>query len=264
MSRHIAWITQSLFIVSFFSGFIVVFAYHPSLAYDSVQKIEYILPYGLFFRELHYFSSEAFVVSLLLHIVIEVSKKEIKISFNSWFYSILAFFITLILMFTGFVLKGDQSANSAAQIAFSLIKETPFLDNFLMLFKDTTLFYWKFFIWHIVFLPSIILFAIFKHVKKITTKIEYLVISLGISLLISLILNMPEDIALEKQVLHLKGPWFFWGAENLLELDLSAMSINLTLLLPFVLLMLLYKRESQKAVKILLIFWTILYAYFSF
>ena len=32
-----------------------------------------------------------------------------------------------VLMFTGFVLKADQSANAAALVAFSLIKDTPIL-----------------------------------------------------------------------------------------------------------------------------------------
>ncbi len=263
MSRYIAWITQALFIISLSSGLIIVFAYYPSLAYDSVQKIEYIIPFGAFFRQLHYFSSEALVVSLLLHVVIEVSKKEIKITFNSWIFSILALLVALFLMFTGFVLKADQSANAAAQVAFSLIKDTPILDNFLSLFQDNTVFYWKFFIWHIIFLPILIIYAVFKHTKRLRVDISYFTVALGISLLLSFLLKMPRDIALEEKVLHVKGPWFFWGAENLLQFGLNALSVNMILLLPFAFLIFFYRKQNQKILKALLLLWVIVYAYFS-
>ena len=262
MSRYIAWVTQALFIVSILSGIIVVFAYYPSVAYDSVQKLKYIIPFGLFFRELHYFSSEALVVSLFLHISVEISKKDIKISFSSWLYSILSLLVIFFLMFTGFVLKADLSANAAAEIAFSLIKETYFLDSFLPLFKDTTVFYWKFFIWHIVFLPLIVTYAIFRHVKRISVNMGYFTIALGVSLLLSFIFDMPRDIALE-EVICVNGPWFFWGVENLLELGLNTISVNLILLLPFVFLILLYKKNNKKVMKLLLILWLVVYAYFS-
>jgi ubiquinol-cytochrome c reductase cytochrome b subunit len=263
VSRYIAWITQALFIISLLSGLIIVFAYYPSLAYDSVQKIEYIIPFGAFFRQLHYFSSEALVVSLLLHVVIEVSKKEIKITFNSWIFSILALLIVLLLMFTGFVLKADQSANAAAQVAFSLISDTPILDNFLSFFKDSTVFYWKFFIWHIIFLPILIIYAVLKHTKRLKVDMSYFTVALGISLFLSFLFKMPRDIALEEKVSHIKGPWFFWGAENLLQIGLNALSVNLILLLPFILLMFIYRELNQKIIKILLLLWVIVYAYFS-
>jgi ubiquinol-cytochrome c reductase cytochrome b subunit len=263
MTKYIAWVTQALFIVSLLSGLVVAFVYYPSLAYDSVQKLNYIIPFGSFFRQLHYFSSEAFLVSIFFHIVFELSKNNIRISFNSWAYSILGLLVAVLLMFTGFVLKADQSANAAAQVAFSLIKDTPFLDNLLSLFKDSTVFYWKFFVWHAIFLPLIITYVIYKHVKKLSVNIGYFTIALGISAFLSLLLCMPRDIALEEKVLHVKGPWFFWGAENLLQLGLSAISVNFVLLLPFIFLMLFYKKSNQKIVKILLLLWTIIYAYFS-
>ena len=263
MIRYVAWTTQALFIVSLLSGLVVVFAYYPSQAYDSVQKINYIVPFGSFFRQLHYFSSEALVVSLFFHVVLEISKKDIKITLNSWTYSILAFFIIFLLMFTGFVLKADQSANAAAQVAFSLISDTPILDNFLAFFKDSTVFYWKFFVWHVLFLPAIVIYAIFKHTRRFSVDIGYFTTALGISLFLALLFKLPRDIALEEKVLHVKGPWFFWGAENLLQFGLDSISINLILLLPFIFLMFLYKKSNQKIAKILLLLWTIIYAYFS-
>jgi ubiquinol-cytochrome c reductase cytochrome b subunit len=265
MAKHLAWLTQALFVISMLSGIVVIFAYYPSDAYGSVQKLNYLIPFGSFFRQLHYFSSEAFIIVLLMHVGMELSKKEFKLPAISWNYSILALFAVFILMFTGFVLKADQSANAAAQVAFSLLKETPLLAHLLPLFQDTQLFYWKFFIWHILFLPLILTYAIYRHTKRIGVDIRYFAIGLGLAILLILILSMPPDIALEAEVDHLKGPWFFWGAENLLQRSLSALSVNAILLWPFILLVLFFYHAKRRPIYLyLLLLWILSYAFFSF
>jgi len=245
------------------SGVIIVFAYYPSNAYNSIQKINYITPFGSFFRQLHYFSSEIFLVILLLHIGLELYIKKINISLNSWGYSIVATLVIFILMFTGFVLKADQSANAAVQVAFSLISDTPILDNFLPLFKDNSNFYWKFFIWHIIFLPLILTYAIYKHVKKISVDIRYFTIAIAFTMFVSLIISMPQDISLETIVTHIEGPWFFLGAENLLQFGMESITVNFILLLPSVFLLLIYITKYKKLFKILLLFWILIYGYLS-
>ena len=263
MSKYLSWLTQAFFVVSMLSGIVIVFAYYPSNAYESIQKINYIIPFGSFIRELHYFSSEIFLIILMIHVSIEIYKKDIKISFKSWTWATIATIVIFILMFTGFILKADQSANAAAQVAFTLISDTPILGNLLPLFKDTQVFYWKFFIWHIIFLPLLLGFGIYKHVKKISVDIRYFTIALAVTLLISSIVNMPLDIALETNIEHIKGPWFFWGAENLLQLEFNSLSINIMLSLPFIFLLLIYNNIYKKIFTILLLVWILLYAYFS-
>ena len=263
-TKFISFLTQALFLISVLSGAILVFAYHPSNAYESIQKLNYIIPFGLLFRQIHYFSSEAFFISILVHIVVEMYKNRVKISFSSWNWSVLGLFVVVILMFTGFVLKADFSANSASEVAFSLIKESPILDNFLPLFQDLEVFYWKFFIWHILFLPTILTFAIYKHTRRIDSDIKYFTISLGITLLLTLIFLMPIDIPLEAKISNIEGPWFFWGAERLLQLSVSAINVNLILSTPFLLLVIFYKIRYKLPIKILLIFWVLMYAYLSF
>jgi len=262
MNRYVAWLSQALFIVSMFSGIILVFAYYPDKAYESVQKLNYIIPFGLFIRKIHYFSSEAFLVILLLHVILEVSKNKIKVSFSSWNYSLFGLFIIFILMFSGYILKADQSGHAAADIAFTLIKETPFFSKFVILFQDYNQFYWKFFIWHIVFLPILLTYAIYKHVNTISVNFKYLIVSLALTLLLVDIINLPKDITLGIKVDKLDGPWFFLGAENLLQIGWSVVSVDLIILLPFILLCLLYK-YNKIFIKALLFIWVVFYAYFS-
>ena len=203
---------------------------------------------------------------MLIHIAVEIYQKENKkreISFTSWNYAIFATITVFLLMFTGFVLKADQSANAAAQVAFSLIKDTPLLDNFLPLFKDTLTFYGKFFIWHIIFLPLFLSFAVYKHVNKISVNIRYFTIALAVTMLFTLIISTPIDIPLDINVEHIKGPWFFWGAETLLQLGFNSISVNIILSMPFIFLILIYFSNKKSIFKILLLLWVLIYAYFS-
>ncbi len=263
MARVTSFITFALFFVSLASGLIIVFAYHPSVAFQSVQEINFILPYGLFFRKLHYFSSEAFTIFIFLHIFFEFYKKKIYISSSSWNYSILAFLVVIILMFSGFVLKADLSANAAAQVALNLIKETPILKELLPLIKDTTIFYYKFFIWHILFLPLILGYAVYKHTKALHVEALYLSIAVGISIVTMIIFTMPRDIITGESVKNLTSPWFFIGAENLLLKSVSPTIINLILAIPFFLMLLYFYAKNKNIIKILLLAWLIAYSYIS-
>ena len=263
MARTVSFVTLGLFFVSLLSGFVILFAYHPSSAFASVQKIEFLIPFGLFFRKLHYFSSEAFTFLLLLHILLELSKRKIYLSAASWNYSVLGFALVIVLMFSGFVLKADLSANAAAQVAFSLIKDTPLLKNLLPLFQDSSVFYYKFFIWHILFLPLILGYAIYKHTRALHVEAIYFSIAIGLSLVISMVFSMPKDIILSSKVKHLSSPWFFEGAENLLLKSFSPLSINLILITPFVLLVAYFYMKQKNIAKILLFSWLLAYSYIS-
>ncbi len=265
MSKAISFVTFGLFFIALVSGLVIVFAYHPSNAFDSVQKISYLIPFGLFFRKLHYFSSEAFMIMLLLHIAMELSKKKININIESlsWNYSVAGVILVIILMFSGFVLKGDLSANAAAQVAFNLIKDTPIIKIFLPLIKDDTVFYYKFFIWHILFLPLFLTYAIYKHIKFLQIKALYFSIAMGISISAMMIFNMPKDVVLSAKVKNLESPWFFVGAENLLSNSFSPFFINMILFIPFILLILHYYTKKKSLVNILLISWILVYGYIS-
>jgi len=258
-SRFISFLSLGLFFISMLSGIIIAFAYHPSLAFQSVQQISYLIPYGLFFRKIHYFSSEAFTLFLLLHVSLELYKNRINITSSSWNYSVFGLILVIILMFSGFVLKADLSANGAAQVAFNLIKDTPFLKWVLNLLQDTTIFYYKFFIWHIIFLPLLLGYAIYKHTNSLHVKSEYLSIALGISALALIFFTMPSDIIPGEKVKNLTSPWFFKGAENLLQNSWSAISINLFLFFPFFLLVVYYYYKHKNIIKILLTIWLIAY-----
>lgn len=240
----VSWICVALFGVSMISGLIVAFAYKPSLAYDSVQMLTYVIPYGDIFRKLHYFSSEAFLLFTLLHLLIELSKQKVVISAKSWNFSILAFGIILFLMFTGYVLKADLSGLSAGEVALSIVKQTPVLNSVVFLFEDLSLFVWKFYLWHILYLPLFLVLVLLLHVKSLKTK--YFIIGLGISIGAMMLFSMPKDVNPQALDIHVHGPWFFRGAENLLMEGVPTLLVDLVMAIPFLLLVVYFYKEAWR------------------
>jgi ubiquinol-cytochrome c reductase cytochrome b subunit len=263
MGYMISWVCVALFNVSIVSGLIVAFAYKPSVAYESVQKLTYLIPYGDIFRQLHYFSSEAFLIMSLVHIVFELRKREIRIGQSSWNYSILALAALFFVMFTGYILKADLSGLSAGEIAISLLKQTPILNYFVPFFEDSTIFIWKYYIWHILFLPLILTYGLLVHVKTFRTK--YWSIGLGLSLFLMMIFTMPKDVAPDATNIHVTGPWFFKSAENLLMLGVSPIVVDFVIFFPFLTLLgYFYLEKHRTLLRVLLLLWCIVYAVFSF
>lgn len=259
----ISWLSVALFIVSMLSGVVVAFAYKPSIPYESVQMLTYLLPYGKLFRELHYFSSQAFFVFTIFHLVIELLKPGVnKITTSSWNYSIFAFFLLFALMFTGFVLKSDLSGYSAAQIAISMIKQTPFVSNLVVLVEDKSMFFWKFYIWHILFLPLLFAYGIYKHINTLYTK--YWLVGLGISFLCMLIFTMPLDTSYDSDIQRIHGPWFFRGAEGMLLLGVPVLVVDFFFILFFAIITSLYFLREKTVVLFVLLIWVGIYAYYGF
>jgi ubiquinol-cytochrome c reductase cytochrome b subunit len=168
-------------------------------------------------------------------------------------------------MFTGYVLKGDLSGLSAGEVSLTIVKETPILNNFLFLFHDSTDFFWKFYIWHILFLPILLTYFTYVHANHVITK--YITIAIGFTFLVMTIFSMPKDVFPYDNVatIHVTGPWFFRGAENLLMLGVSTIIVDFVLFCLFLLLILyFYMEKHRKLILILLLIWILLYAYISF
>lgn len=261
--RIVAHLSLGLLAVSLLSGLVVVFVYHPADAYGSVQKLTFLVPYGAFFRQLHYFSSELFLIFLLGHVMLELGRRAVATARASWLYAMAGLVIVVLLMFSGFILKGDQSGSAAAQVALHLMSQTPLLDRLVPLMKDTELFYSKFFVWHVIFLPLLLVWMTWKHIGKIQARREYWIVGLGLSVLLLLLMVMPEDIAPTATVKHLRGPWFFWGAENLLQLGLNSWQVTTIVVVPFGLLLLYPFVRKPLGITVALALWVIGYTVVS-
>ncbi|WP_035588449.1 cytochrome b N-terminal domain-containing protein [Hippea jasoniae] len=263
----ISYLTIGLISISFFSGFALLFFYNPITPLKSVENLTLFSLGGSFFRKLHYFSSEASLILVITHIVIESIKKNPKKSINKNQYIVASFalFILILLMFTGFVIKADLSGQSAMLVAENIIKKSYLINFLLPLFKDPQNTVFRFYIMHISILPVLFTFLVLKHAKAVSLKKEFCSIALAASLILTVILKQPEDIIKIEQTKELlKGPWFFYGAENMLMFNFPVDLVVVIILFPFIILSLYpFLQNNKKILNYTLLAWVLFYGAIS-
>src|SRR5262249_32001444 len=111
------------FLIATVTGVLLMIYYTPSTehAYQSVKDIHYVVPTGRFVRNLHRWSAQIMVVTVILHAVrvfLTASYKKIR-EFN-WMVGLGLLVVTLGLSFTGYLLPWDQLAYWAATIGSNI------------------------------------------------------------------------------------------------------------------------------------------------
>jgi quinol-cytochrome oxidoreductase complex cytochrome b subunit len=111
------------FLIATVTGLLLMIYYAPSteLAYQSVKDIHYVVPTGRFIRNLHRWSAQLMVATVILHAVrvfLTASYKKPR-EFN-WLAGLGLLVVTLGLSFTGYLLPWDQLAYWAATIGSNI------------------------------------------------------------------------------------------------------------------------------------------------
>ena len=120
------------FLICALSGIFLAIPYDVKDPYVSISNFMILNPAASFIRNLHYWSAQAFLVLTLLHLWQHISKREpLKPSRPVWFRLTAAIAITLFVMLSGFILKGDADSVNARQIIQSLISGIPFAGDML-------------------------------------------------------------------------------------------------------------------------------------
>jgi quinol-cytochrome oxidoreductase complex cytochrome b subunit len=113
----------SLFIILTVTGILLMVYYKPSVdqAYDSIKDIHYVVPTGLFIRNIHRWAAHLMVVTVLIHMVRVFATGSYKRprEFN-WLVGMGLFVLTLGLSFTGYLLPWDQLAYWAITIGANI------------------------------------------------------------------------------------------------------------------------------------------------
>jgi quinol-cytochrome oxidoreductase complex cytochrome b subunit len=151
-----------MFLIEAVTGLLLMLHYVPTAsgAYLSVQDITYIVPYGLFLRNLHYWCGQAMVVLVVLHMV----RVVITGSFGpprrlNWIIGLTLLTCTLFVDFTGYLIVWDERALWARTIARGLAELVPgFGSGLASLFfgaapvSDAAII--RLYVWHAVLLPG--------------------------------------------------------------------------------------------------------------
>ncbi|CAK8721838.1 Cytochrome b/b6 N-terminal region profile domain-containing protein [Candidatus Electrothrix laxa] len=208
--------------ISVLSGLIVGLQYNAAEPFYSTATIELIVPFGSFWRSLHYCSSQAFMLLLLVHLTLILWQNASSPGYNftqgAWLRLSASVPVALSLLFTGYILRGDVTGEAAGAIAENIILAVPLLGSFLnkILFDVNAAGAQKVYLNHLIGLMVVGGFCVWPHLRRYTAFWRnHLPLALFL-LLISPVLKTP----LERDhfgLLHINGPWFFLGLQELLR-----------------------------------------------
>jgi hypothetical protein len=113
-------------LLSVFSGIVLVLPYEVHDAYGSVATLVLTNPGAVFFRNLHYWAAQAFLVLTGLHLWDHLRRgTERRVGSGMWLRLTLAIPVSAFLMISGFILKGDAEGRQALRILATAAGQLP-------------------------------------------------------------------------------------------------------------------------------------------
>jgi ubiquinol-cytochrome c reductase cytochrome b subunit len=217
--RDIRWGAWALiaFYISLLSGIIVGLQYDYLNPFYSTTALDLLAPYGRFFRSLHFYSSQFFFFLCCFHLIAIYPQTS---SYSKWEWIRLISTLPLILglLFTGYILRGDNTGTSAGIIAENIIQTIPLwgkpLNDIFFSISDTGL--KKVYIHHVIALDLLLLMFAWNHLRiyriKVREHLPFIVLILMFSVFVSAPFE-PDRLGIS----YISGPWFFLGLQELLR-----------------------------------------------
>lgn len=240
-------ISLLLFLVLGITGVIEMFLYVPlpEGAHESVRQITYLAPYGWLLRNLHFWAGQFMVGAVILHMARVMFSGGYKARRFNWLIGTTLLFLTLVLDFTGYVLRWDQDTIWAFVVGTNLIRSVPGVGPGVYRFLVAgdaigAAALLRFYTWHVLGLAGLALIFITWHIFRIrrdggishrktaerirrerlirtevTAMLLILAGLLAVSLLADAPLGLPGDPTAPTAVP--RAPWFFLWVQELLR-----------------------------------------------
>jgi len=221
ISLYLPRLGLSALILCLVSGMILMFYYRPmGNVFQNVEEITTLVPYGWFFRKLHYGAGQVFVILMLLHTLDHFLRKRYRgYALGEWMSLITSLALCFYTLFTGFILKGDQEGIFAGQIFMNILETVPFAGRTLagLFIVPGESFFFLPYLYHCFFTPILIVYFMRGHIREwLPDRIFLLSGAIGLSLY-ALWVEPGMDIPPEASTDVVKGPWFFLGIQTLLK-----------------------------------------------
>lgn len=211
-----AWSLVSLY-VSLVSGILVGLHYDPAAPYYTATAIDLLIPYGQYFRSLHFYSSQFFFILAIIHLLTAFPSTDTYTRLQ-WTRLVLALPVMLLLLFTGYVLRADSTGTSAGAIAESILLTLPVVGSCLnnLLFAINEHGMQRVYITHVITLDLIWLALAWEHLRRYRIRFTDHLSTAGLVLVFSIFVVAPIDPE-RLGVTYISGPWFFLGLQELLR-----------------------------------------------
>ena len=220
LSFYLPRLILSSFLICILSGIFLTIHYRPfGDVFRCVEEITTVIPYGFFFRRLHYITGQLFVILALIHIGDHFFRRTYRrYRFRDWLSLIASIYIAFAIIFMGFVLKGDKEGIFAGNIMFNIIKGIPLIGNSIsgIFIREDEDFFWLPFLYHCFILPLFLIIFTRRHIHNwLPNRGFFLYVTLFLSTF-AVFFKMPMDIPPDAVVPTVKGPWFFLGIQKCL------------------------------------------------
>ncbi|MBI4767805.1 MAG: cytochrome b N-terminal domain-containing protein [Deltaproteobacteria bacterium] len=117
-----------LFIILTITGILLMFYYTPDTerAYQGIKDLEYVVSFGLIFRNMHRYSAYLMLISVFLHLsrVFYTAEYREPREFN-WVTGLVLFLCTGVMAITGYILPWDQKGYWAMTITSNVVTSVP-------------------------------------------------------------------------------------------------------------------------------------------
>ncbi|MBN2614521.1 MAG: hypothetical protein JXR71_02395 [Bacteroidales bacterium] len=198
------------------SGILLAIPFNVDKAYTSISELVVMNPWASFTRNLHYWSSQLFLIFSLLHFYDHFHKKsQIGLKKALAFRLALGVLIIFLAMITGFLLKADADSLQARQILFTLTERIPLIGKILafsLLGKAGS--FELIYVHHIATFTIFLTIIIIEHAKRIWPSALDFIIAFLILVTLSYFWSAPLHDNLNPTV---KGPWYFVGFQEILH-----------------------------------------------
>lgn len=204
--------------ISILSGIIVALLYNPAEPFFSTLTIELVVPYGSFWRGLHYYSSQFFFILLMFHITAVIWDNRHDYGRLQWIRLLCTFPAALLLLFTGYILRGDSTGGSAGMIAENITLSIPLIGGTVndLLFAISGNGLKKVYAQHLIGLGVIGGYFGWNHLRRYQARLLYHLPVTGLIFLCSILQAAPLEPEQPGTIL-IAGPWFFRGLQELLR-----------------------------------------------
>ncbi len=239
-------IALAMFLLILISGVLLAIPFDVVSPYLSVSNILVSSPWASLIRNLHFWSSQFFLIFSLIHLFDHFHYKE-RIGLKkglAWRLS-LGVLIIFLAMITGFLLKGDSDSLQARQILETLAQRIPWIGNSLAysLLGNTDSFQ-IIYVHHIATFTVFITIIMVEHSRKFWPSASDFILSFAAVVLLSYFFSAPLHDNLNPTV---KGPWYFVGFQEILHW-LSYPEWSLLLFLILIILVYIVNTEKGKLV----------------
>jgi quinol-cytochrome oxidoreductase complex cytochrome b subunit len=236
-------------IICSITGVIIAVPFDINAPYDSISLLMISNPAASFFRNMHYWSAQFFLIFSLLHIWDYLNiDKAFRLKHGVWIRVIISILFIIYVMISGFILKADADSLQARRIIESLIDSIPFAGSLISaIFLGQEGSFQLIYVHHIATATIFIALITFEHSRTIWAKMPTLMVAMIFAILFSYFFQAPLHDNLSTIV---KGPWYFVGFQEILHW-LNRPAYSLLIILALILIIYRFPYASVKSSKLI-------------